>query len=64
MKKIIYVSFIGLSVFSCGPSTEELDAHEKKQDSVKVQLDTEWEKDIENMAAQAGDTVATDSTKK
>ncbi len=64
MKKVIYTSVLATLFFACGPSTEEMEQHEKKVESETLKLDNDFEKELEGMAAAAGDTTVADSTKK
>ena len=64
MKKIFYTSILATLFFGCGPSAEELEQHEKKVESETIKLDDDFEKELEGMAAEAGDTLAADSIQK
>ena len=62
MKKIVFASLLASLFFACGPSTEELEEHEKKVESETLKIDDQFEKELESMGMQADSSAAVDST--
>ena len=63
MKKLLLIAFLGVGIYSCGPSAEEKEKMEQaRQDSLKAAEDMMKAAEAATIASQATDSIMSTPT--